>query len=140
MGPWKVAGLLATALTVLSGCAAATRTGELGVLPKGERLVSLVVSEDLAIVRGECPLDFRHGGVLGCQTSRQVKLPDGRGVRVVKIVRYSDRAPSPLAFEIDLHELCHAVAALQPIDDPCHTGNAGIVEHPAALPRNLLLR
>jgi hypothetical protein len=117
----------------------ATRSGHLGGLPRGEQLVTLVVSEDTAVVRGECPLNFTHG-VLGCQTSRAVELSDGKKVRVVKIVRYTDRAPSALTFEIDLHELCHAVATLQGIDDPCHTGNAGIVEHAAALPRHLLVR
>jgi hypothetical protein len=32
-----------------------------------------------------------------------------------------------MAFEIDIHELCHAVAALQPIEDPCHVGNRGFL-------------
>ena len=47
--------------------------------------------------------------------------------RAVKIVRYTDRLPSEMAFEIDLHELCHVVAALQPIADPCHNGNGGTI-------------
>ena len=125
----------------LTGCAATgTRSGHLGILPRDEQLVTLVVSEDAAIVRGECPLNFAHGSVLGCQTSRTVELPDGRSVRVVKIVRFTDRLPSSMAFAIDIHELCHAVAALQGIDDPCHTGNGGVVPHPAALPDNLIRR
>ena len=134
-----LAGLLCIAL-VATGCATTgTRSGHLGVLPANEQLVTLVVSEDSTVVRGECPL-VAHGNVLGCQTSRKVALPDGRDVRVVKIVRFTDRLPSAMAFEIDIHELCHAVAALQGIDDPCHTGNGGVVQHPAALPRGLMLR
>ena len=125
----------------LTGCATTgTRSGHLGILPRDEQLVTLVVSEDAAIVRGECPRNVAHGNVLGCQTSRKVELPGGRSVRVVKIVRFTDRLPSPMAFAIDIHELCHAVATLQGIDDPCHTGNGGVVQHPAALPRHLIRR
>jgi hypothetical protein len=125
------------ALTLASGCATATRSGDLGVLPRGERLVTLIISEDPTVVRDECPLDFRHGTVVGCQTSREIDVGDGQTVRAVKIVRYTDLAPSALAFEIDIHELCHAVAALQPIDDPCHAENGGVVGR-AAPPRHLL--
>ena len=139
----KTRGLVFTLLGItmaLTGCATTgTRSGHLGVLPRDEQLVTLVVSEDAAIVRGECPWNVAHN-VLGCQTSRKVELPDGRSVRVVKIVRFTDRLPSPMAFAIDIHELCHAVAALQGLDDPCHTGNGGIVQHPAALSRNLIRR
>ena len=134
---WTLLGIT----IALTGCATTgTRSGHLGILPRDEQLVTLVVSEDAAIVRGECPRNVAHGNVLGCQTSRNVALPDGRSVRVVKIVRFTDRLPSPMAFEIDIHELCHAVAALQGIDDPCHTGNGGVVQYPAALPGHLLLR
>jgi hypothetical protein len=49
-------------------------------------------------------------------------------VRAVKIIRYADTLPSPVSFEIDAHELCHAVAALQLVDDPCHDGNAGLLQ------------
>jgi hypothetical protein len=141
-----LAWLVLPIVLALSGCATTigtgspTRTAQLGPLRGGEPLVTLVVSEDPAVVRGECPLNFSHGGVLGCQTSRTVELSTGASVRVVKIVRFTDRLPSAMAFEIDIHELCHAVAALQGIDDPCHEGNDGIVQHPAALPRSLLLR
>jgi hypothetical protein len=131
--------LLVLTLLATSGCAAVTRSGGFGVLPHGERLVTLVVTEDPAVVRSECPPNLVHGAVLGCQTSRAVDLAEGGSARVVKIVRYTDRAPSPLAFEIDLHELCHAIAALQTIDDPCHVENGGVVEH-AAAPRHLLAR
>jgi hypothetical protein len=127
------------ALLVASGCAAATRSGGLGLLPHGEPLVTLVVTEDPAVVRGECPPNLGRAAVLGCQTSRQIDLTGEQTVRVVKIVRYTDRVPSALAFEIDIHELCHAVAALQLIADPCHVGNGGVVEQ-AAMPRHLLTR
>jgi hypothetical protein len=43
------------------------------------------------------------------------------------IVRYTDSLPSKLAFEIEVHELCHAIASLQTIDDPCHVGNDGLL-------------
>lgn len=127
---------------VLVGCATiGTRTGHLGTLTGENHLVTLVVTEDLAVVRGECPQALAMPNVLGCQTTRQVKLGDGAAVRLVKIVRYTDRLPSAMAFEIDLHELCHVVAGLQPVADPCHVGNGGVVQHyPAAMPRGLLLR
>lgn len=136
-------GLLAVTLgaLVLTGCATGgTRTGELGMLPDSEHLITLVVSEDATVVRGECPPALA-GNVLGCQTSRQVKVSGGGAARAVKIVRFTDRLPSAMAFEIDIHELCHAVAALQSLADPCHIGNGGVVEHArAALPRSLLVR
>jgi hypothetical protein len=125
-------------LFVASGCAATTRSGALGLLPQGERLVTLVITEDPSVLRGECPPNLGHAAVLGCQTSREVTLANGP-VRLVKIVRYAERVPSSLTFEIDIHELCHAVAALQRIDDPCHAENGGVVEH-AATPRHLLAR
>ena len=118
-----------------AGCAAGTRSGGLGLLPGGDRLVTLVVSEDPSLVGRECP-ETIGGRVLGCQTSRRVPLAEGADVRIVKIVRYTDRVPSALAFEIDIHELCHAVAALQPINDPCHAENGGMASTArAARPR-----
>jgi hypothetical protein len=54
-------------------------------------------------------------------------LSDGRDARVITIVRYTDSLPSKLAFEIEVHELCHAIAPLQSIDDPCHVGNGGLL-------------
>jgi hypothetical protein len=32
-----------------------------------------------------------------------------------------------VAFEIEAHELCHAVASLQAMRDPCHDDNGGVV-------------
>ena len=88
----------------------------------------LVVSEDPEVVRRECRSVQASGPVVGCQLSWPVALPDGGPVRVVKIVRYTDSLPSAMAFEIDMHELCHAVAVLQSIEDPCHIGNGGVLE------------
>ncbi len=129
------------ALVLLTGCAAGTRSASLGVLPRDERLVTLVVSEDLTVVRRECPFAMPVGSVLGCQTSRLVTLPDGTQIRTVKVVRYADGLPSALSFEIDVHEMCHALAAVQGIEAPCHVGNGGVVQHhPAAAPRGLFGR
>jgi hypothetical protein len=41
--------------------------------------------------------------------------------------------PSALAIEIDVHELCHVVAALQSIEDPCHLGNNGVIQSAAGI-------
>lgn len=126
---------------LLAGCASATRSGQLGPLSGDAHLVTLVVTEDPTVIRGECPQAILVGNVLGCQTARHVRLPEGGAARLVKIVRFTDRVPSAMAFEIDLHELCHVVATLQSIPDPCHVGNGGVVQHyPAALPKGLLLR
>lgn len=123
------------ALLFLTGCAT-TRVGRLGTLPNDQPLVTLIVTEDRQVVLDECQGALAFGRVLGCQRTEGHRLPDGALVRTVKIVRYTDALPSPLAFEIDLHELCHAVAALQPIDDPCHA-DGGLVRA-AALKRPAL--
>ena len=54
-------------------------------------------------------------------------------VRSMKIVRYAESLPSAVTFEIDAHELCHAIAAVQSIEDPCHAVDHGIVESSALL-------
>jgi hypothetical protein len=123
MSPRRLLAVLALGL-VASGCAS-TRSGELGMLATRDPLVTLVVSEQRTIVAQECPPRITATPILGCQTSRPVLMPDGNTARVVKIVRFTDALPSEMAFEIDLHELCHAIAALQPIRDPCHDGNGG---------------
>jgi hypothetical protein len=108
----------------------------MGTLPNTRPLVTLVVTEDERVVRRECPEMLSPGTVLGCHVSEPVTLTGGRVARTVRIVRYTDRLPSAVAFEIDIHELCHAVAALQGIPDTCHAENGGRVEHyPAASPR-----
>jgi len=125
------AALIALAL-VLVGCATPTRMVQMGPLGNGDRLVTVVVSEDRAVVRHEC-IDIPSAGpVLGCHLWRKVAGPGGTPVQLVKIVRFTDSMPSALALEIDVHELCHAIAALQPIEDPCHTDNQGIIESAAS--------
>ena len=121
---------------LLAGCASTTRTAAMGPLPNHEKLVTLVVTEDRAVVRTECRSVAAVGPILGCSLWRPA-LVDGTPVRLIKIVRFTDAVPSALALEIDVHELCHAIAALQPIDDPCHVDNGGIIQAaaPAARPR-----
>ena len=106
---------------------------QMGVLPQGDRLVTLVVSEDRDVVRDECRSVPANGTLLGCHVWRRVTLPDAGEVQLVKIVRYTDALPSTFAFEIDVHELCHVVAALQSIDDPCHVGNDGVIQSAAGV-------
>ena len=118
----------------LSGCATGTRTASFGPLPDGGKLVTLVVSDDLEVVRRECAELAIFGRVLGCHTSLPVPgnvagRANGSGpVRTIKIVRYAETLPSPATFEIDAHELCHAIAVLQLLEDPCHEGNGGVLQ------------
>ncbi|MGH7277652.1 MAG: hypothetical protein ACREJG_03105 [Candidatus Rokuibacteriota bacterium] len=124
-GPCLITFLVATLALTLTGCAG-TRAAALGPLPGHASLLTLIVSEDRDVVRRECAPVAAAGPVLGCHISRSVGLADGRSVRAITIVRYTDALPSPMAFEIDAHELCHAIASLQPaIADPCHVGNDG---------------
>jgi len=125
VGRRRVLVLLAAPLA-LGGCATSTRTAKMGPLPTGP-LVTLIVSDDRAVVERECREVPALGPVLGCSIWRTVQ-PDGKtDVKMMKVVRYTDAVPSVLALEIDAHELCHIVAALQPIEDPCHVGNGGVV-------------
>ena len=121
-------GIAAAATFAITGCAITTRTASFGPLPGGVSLLTLVVTEDLDVVRKECSGIAAHGQVLGCQTSTSVQRPGALPVRAMKIVRYAETAPSPVSFEIDAHELCHAVAALQMLPDPCHEGNNGTLQ------------
>ena len=111
----------------LAGCAG-TRVGHAGRLSTGDQLVTVVLSEDREAIDRECGYPLSIGPVYGCQTSYTVALPDGRSARSIKVVRYTDVLPSMLAFEIEVHELCHAIATLQPIDDPCHAENNGLLQ------------
>jgi hypothetical protein len=125
-GPRRVAVALVALLT-LAGCATSTRTAQMGPLSTGP-LVTLIVTDDRAVVERECRDVPSLGPILGCSIWRTVQ-PDGRtDVKMMKVVRYTDALPSALSLEIDAHELCHVVAALQPIDDPCHVGNGGVVQ------------
>jgi len=123
--------MLAGSAMLLAGCAASTRVVRMGPLQTGDRLVTVVVSEDRAVVRQECVDVPSAGPILGCHVWRRVALPGSGLVQLVKIVRFTDTMPSALSLEIDVHELCHAIAALQPIDDPCHTDNGGVIESAA---------
>jgi hypothetical protein len=124
-----IAGLAIGFTVILSGCAGTTRIAEMGRLPNAENLVTLVVSEDREVVARQCDGALAVGPIYGCQVTRVASLPDGSTVRLVKIVRYTDKVPSALALEIDVHELCHAVASLQAVADPCHVGNNGFLEN-----------
>ena len=121
----RLSALLAV-LLALGGCSISTRTARMGPLPMGP-LVTLVVTDDRAVVARECHEVPALGPVLGCSMWHTVQLDGKIDVKVMKVVRYTDSMPSALALEIDAHELCHVVAALQPIDDPCHVGNGGVV-------------
>ena len=121
----RTVGALTFLAIVASGCANTTRVAHFGPLSDGKSLVTLVVSEDLDVVRRECANVPATGPILGCHIAIPAKAISLRPVRSVKIVRYVESAPSAVTFEIDAHELCHAVAALQLIEDPCHIGNNG---------------
>lgn len=122
---FRVACLVA--LLGVAGCAG-TRVGQAGRLPTGEQLVTVVISDDRAAVDRECGSPLSFGPIYGCQTSQAITLPDGRTARSIKVVRYADVLPSMMAFEIEVHEFCHAVATLQAIDDPCHAENHGLLQ------------
>lgn len=111
----------------LWGCVT-TRAGQFGPLANNEHLVTLVVSVDRSVVERECRDALALGPVLGCGRSQVVTLQDGRTVRTVKIVRYAQALPSVTTFEIDIHELCHAIATVQRLTDPCHRGNGGMLQ------------
>ena len=104
---------------------------QMGPIANGDRLVTVVVSEDRSVVRQECVDVLSAGPVLGCHLWRRITGPGGTTVQLVKIVRFTDSMPSALSLEIDVHELCHAIAALQPIEDPCHSDNGGVIESAA---------
>jgi len=137
-GPRRVSVALVALLT-LGGCATAMRTAQMGPLSTGP-LVTLIVTDDRAVVERECRDVPAFGPILGCSIWRTVQ-PDGRtDVKMMKVVRYTDALPSAFALEIDAHELCHVVAALQPIDDPCHVGNGGVVKSGAGNIRGITRR
>jgi hypothetical protein len=126
--------LLALAsLLLVTGCATSTRTARLGPLPSLEPLVTLIVSDDRRVVEHECREVRALGAVLGCSMWRTIRLDGTTEVKVMKVVRYADTVPSDLALEIDVHELCHVVATLQSIDDPCHLGTNGVIQSAAGI-------
>lgn len=113
---------------VLGGCATGTRVASFGPLPDGAKLVTLIVSDDIEVVRRECAELAIFGRVLGCHIAAPVRGQAADPVKTIKIVRFADTLPSAATFEIDAHELCHAVAALQRVADPCHDGNGGVLQ------------
>ena len=119
--------MLLSAIALLTGCAG-TRVAQLGTLAGQQQLVTLVISQDRAVVERECQPALAVGPIMGCQTSRVVTLADGAAARTIRIVRYTDALPSALSVEIEIHELCHAVASLQSLADPCHAANDGILQ------------
>jgi hypothetical protein len=125
--------LFGSLLLAMTGCATSTRMANMGPLPSAEPLVTLVVSDDRRVVERECRDVPALGPVLGCSMWRTVRMDGGPAVKVMKVVRYADSLPSELAMEIDVHELCHVVAALQTIDDPCHLGNNGVIQSAAGV-------
>lgn len=128
-GPALLMLLLGTELCLLSACAtSATRTAQFGPLPNGQSLVTLVVSKEPEVIRRQCGVTAT---TFGCRSLQRVTLPGGAVAHAVRIVRFVETVPSATAFEIDIHELCHAVAGVQPIRDPCHDGNRGMLQSAA---------
>ena len=124
---------LGALVLTLTGCATSTRMANMGPLPSADRLVTLVVSDDRRVVEHECRDVPALGPVLGCSIWRTIRTDHGTTVKVMKVVRYAESVPSELTMEIDVHELCHVVAALQTIDDPCHVGNNGVIQSAAGV-------
>ncbi|MFB3819700.1 MAG: hypothetical protein ACE147_18745 [Candidatus Methylomirabilales bacterium] len=123
------------------GCAPAIRATEAGLLATGQPLVRLVATDRREVVHRECVGASRPASVLGCQITGLAWLGPDRYVRTVRIVRYTDVLPSAFALEIEAHELCHAVAGLQNLADPCHAGNGGVVRaEPLWVPPLLIRR
>ncbi len=134
--PRLALGLLLGAALLSTACAT-TRSGVMGPLSSDEPLVTLVVTKDKSLIQDHCRGAVAVGPILGCQVTRVTTQPDGQAVKVIKIVRYTDALPSAVAFEIDLHELCHAAATLQSVADPCHKDNHGFLQ---AGPRAVMQR
>src|SRR5437762_14118589 len=106
-GPRRVS-VAFVALLMLGGCATSTRTARMGPLATGP-LVTLIVTDDRAVVERECREVPALGPILGCSIWRTVH-PDGRTeVRMRKVGGYTDALPSALALETDAHELCPVV-------------------------------
>jgi hypothetical protein len=125
--------IVVTSLLLLAGCATSTRMARMGPLPSTEPLVTLIISDDRGVIARECRDVPALGPVLGCSMWRTVRVDGTKDVKVMKVVRYAESVPSELSLEIDIHELCHVVAALQSIDDPCHLGNNGVIQSAAGV-------
>jgi len=77
------------ALLALGGCATSTRMAKMGPLPTTEPLVTLIVSDDRAVVERECREVHALGPILGCSLWRTVSADGTTTVKVMKIVRYT---------------------------------------------------
>lgn len=117
--------LVIAVAVVVSGCTTTTLVARVGPLAGGHTLLTLLVTDNLDVVKQECAGVSAHGRVLGCQRSSPVKEAGWPPVRSTTIVRYAETVPTPVTFEIEAHELCHALAAVQWLPDPCHVGNGG---------------
>src|SRR5207245_6967038 len=73
---------------VLSGCAS-TRIAEVGTLPNGERLITLVVTENRQVVHRQCQDVPALGPVLGCQTRQALARPTRAALRDGKPAIYT---------------------------------------------------
>jgi len=116
---------------LLTGCASGTRIVQYGAATPAAPLVTLVVTDDLEVVRQECRTAPHAVGtrLVGCQITHPLAATPGHPfVRQIRIVRYTDALPSAMAAQIEAHELCHAVAALQFLADPCHGGTHEQIE------------
>lgn len=136
---WQSTIVTGVAALFVVGCAS-TRVGSIGLLSNDERLLTLVVTEDRKRVDAECKGVPSLGALVGCHVARRVERDGHPTVQAVKIVRLTDRLPSPMAFEIEAHELCHAVASLQSMADPCHAENRGALTFAPAPALGLSLR
>src|SRR2546421_9246467 len=72
-----VPALLVALGLLLAGCATSTRVVQMGPLGNGDRLVTVVVSEDRAVVRQECVNIPSAGPILGCHLWRKITGPGG---------------------------------------------------------------
>lgn len=120
-------------ILLLAGCAQQARATQYGILNGlmgRQYLVTLYVYRNVESVAQACPTkaDVPKGlGMYGCQWNNEAVLSDGTKVQRTTVVRLTDRVPSATALEIEAHELCHVVASLQPMDDPCHLVNGGVI-------------
>ncbi len=124
-------GTVMALVGLTAGCGAVTERIEFGPLTPTDALFTMIVTRDPRLIERECPAPRDPDG---CFVWREVRTPGGTTVRAVRMVRVADTLPSPATFEIHAHELCHAIAALQPIADPCHIGNNGVL-HAQLVPR-----
>src|SRR5205814_4518143 len=94
VGPRRVSVAL-VALLMLGGCATSTRTAQMGPLSTGP-LVTLIVTDDRAVVERECRELPALGPILGCSIWRTVQ-PYGRtAAKLITLLRYTDALPAPL--------------------------------------------